>query len=334
MTRVQIQHLSRLRLRRTLLAASILAACTSAMAQDETTPSVVVIGSRSAPKSALDTVVPVGYIGQNDIQSTGTLELGKVLQELDPSVNFTSTFVSDGTDIIRPVTLRGLGPDQVLVLINGKRRHQQALVNVQQSIGRGSAGTDINAIPLSAIDHIEVLRDGAAAQYGSDAIAGVINIVLKKQPGKSQVTGALGTTSKGDGDLFSGSATTGLALGSDGGFVQLSVEGRRRNATNRAGLDTLRVDPPRVTQQLGDSLAKDAYLWLNAALPLAKEGELYAFGGVSRRTGAGRVSGRLPARDPDHGQGCIAGARLPPRFAGRLGVRRQRQPWPQRTRFP
>ena len=130
----------------TLLAAAALAACTSATAQTaDTTPSVVVIGSRSAPKSALDTAVPVAYIGQTDIQSTGTLELGKVLQELDPSVNFTTTFVSDGTDIIRPATLHGLGPDQLLVLINGKRRHQQALVNVQQSIGRGSAGTDISA---------------------------------------------------------------------------------------------------------------------------------------------------------------------------------------------
>jgi len=283
-----IRLTDRLRLRRTLLAASVLATFQPAYAQTaEPMPSVVVVGSRSAPKSALDTAVPVAYIGQNDIQSTGTLELGKVLQELDPSVNFTTTFVSDGTDIIRPVTLRGLGPDQVLVLINGKRRHQQALVNVQQSIGRGSAGTDINAIPLSAIDHIEVLRDGAAAQYGSDAIAGVINIVLKQQPGKSQVTGAAGTTSEGDGDMVSGSATTGLALGTDGGFLQLSVEGRRREATSRAGLDTLRVSPPRVTQQLGDSLARDAYVWLNAALPTdtARSGELYAFGGVSRRTG-------------------------------------------------
>ena len=271
----------------TLLAASALAACTTAVAQTtETTPSVVVIGSRSAPKSALDTAVPVAYIGQTDIQSTGTLELGKVLQELDPSVNFTTTFVSDGTDIIRPATLRGLGPDQLLVLINGKRRHQQALVNVQQSIGRGSAGTDINAIPLSAIDHIEVLRDGAAAQYGSDAIAGVINIVLKNAPGKTQLTGAAGTTSEGDGDMVSGSASTGIALGSDGGFLQLSAEARRRNATNRAGVDTLRVSPPRVTQQLGDSLARDAYLWANAELPLSRDSELYAFGGVSRRTGS------------------------------------------------
>ena len=162
---------------RALVASALLAAFSHAGAQeaDSNMSQVVVLGSRTQAKTALDTAVPVGLISTKDIQSAGTLELGKVLQDLDPSFNFTSTFVSDGTDIIRPATLRGLGPDQLLVLINGKRRHQQALVNVQQTIGRGSAGTDINAIPLSAIQSIEVLRDGAAAQYGSDAIAGVIN---------------------------------------------------------------------------------------------------------------------------------------------------------------
>jgi iron complex outermembrane receptor protein len=124
------------------------------------------------------------------MQTAGPLELGKLLQTLDPSFNFSTTFISDGTDIIRPATLRSLGPDQLLVLVNGKRRHQQALVNVQQTIGRGSAGTDINAIPMSAIHHIEVLRDGAAAQYGSDAIAGVINIVLKSQINETQLSAA------------------------------------------------------------------------------------------------------------------------------------------------
>jgi iron complex outermembrane receptor protein len=272
-------------IKRTLAACAVLAAFGPARAQSdsEQMPSVVVMGSRAPAKSALDTAVPVGLISAKDIQSTGTLELGKVLQDLDPSFNFSTTFISDGTDIIRPATLRGLGPDQLLVLVNGKRRHQQALVNVQQTIGRGSAGTDINAIPLSAIDHIEVLRDGAAAQYGSDAIAGVINIVLKKGAGKGALSATAGTTSKGDGDTYALSAYRGFALGD--GYLDLSVEGRKRNETNRAGPDTLRVNPPRVTQRIGDSLAKDAYLWMNAALPLSREGELYAFGGVSRRTG-------------------------------------------------
>jgi iron complex outermembrane receptor protein len=277
---------------RSLLASAILAAFSPAQAQQDpaagdAAATVVVLGSRTNAKSALDTTVPVGLIGQKDLQSAGTPELGKALQELDPSFNFTTTFISDGTDIIRPATLRGLGPDQLLVLVNGKRRHQQALVNVQQTIGRGSAGTDINAIPLSAIHHIEVLRDGAAAQYGSDAIAGVINIVLKQGSGNGEMSVAGGSTSKGDGDTVSASASRGFALGASGGYLDLAVEGRRRGETNRAGLDSLRVTPARVTQRIGDSLAKDAYLWTNAMLPVGDggDGELYAFGGVSRRTG-------------------------------------------------
>ena len=111
--------------------------------------------------------------------SSGYTETAQVIQSLAPSFNFPRPTITDGTDTVRPATLRGLGPDQVLVLVNGKRRHQSALVHLNGSIGRGSTGVDLNAIPVSAIDHIEVLRDGAAAQYGSDAIAGVINIVLK-----------------------------------------------------------------------------------------------------------------------------------------------------------
>lgn len=281
------------KLNKTLLASALLMALNHAYAQQpaatgakatDEPQSVVVLGSRSTAKTALDTVAPVGLINIKDMQSAGPLELGKLLQTLDPSFNFSSTFISDGTDIIRPGTLRGLGPDQLLVLVNGKRRHQQALVNVQQTIGRGSAGTDINAIPMSAIHHIEVLRDGAAAQYGSDAIAGVINIVLKSQTNETQLSTTVGTTSEGDGDLISGSANKGFVIG-DGGYLNLSVEGRRRGETNRAGVDTLRVDPPRVTQRIGDSLAKDAYLWWNAAVPMDKDSELYAFGGISKRTG-------------------------------------------------
>jgi iron complex outermembrane receptor protein len=296
-------------LRPTLLTAALLAAFPQARAQlqaddaaadtaADSAHKVVVVGSRAAARSALDTAVPVGLVSAKDLASTGSLELGKALQELDPSFNFSTTFISDGTDIIRPATLRGLGPDQLLVLVNGKRRHQQALVNVQQTVGRGSAGTDINAIPMSAIHHIEVLRDGAAAQYGSDAIAGVINIVLKESPGKGGASITGGTTAEGDGDTYGASAWHGFALGNAGGFLNLSVEARRRGETNRAGLDSLRVAPPRVTQRIGDSLARDAYLWTNAMLPLG-QGELYLFGGASRRTGdaAGFFRPREDARN-------------------------------------
>ncbi|MGO4380019.1 TonB-dependent receptor plug domain-containing protein [Pseudoduganella sp. RAF19] len=274
--------------KRTLLASAVLlAATTQAWAQTDAIADdqkVIVLGSRSQPKTALDTANPVGLISAKDMETAGPLELGKLLQTLDPSFNFSSTFISDGTDIIRPATLRGLGPDQLLVLVNGKRRHQQALVNVQQTVGRGSAGTDINAIPLSAIHHIEVLRDGAAAQYGSDAIAGVINIVLKKNVGETAVSGTLGTTNEGDGDLYSASVNRGWAIG-ENGYINLTLEGRKRGETNRAGPDTLRVDPPRVTQRIGDSDAKDAYLWWNAAVPADNGGEFYSFGGVSKRKG-------------------------------------------------
>jgi len=286
---------------RTLLASSLCLAFAPAWSQDtpaEPTPaaaapvasaqpadngmaSVVVLGSRSTARTALDSAAPVGLISGKDMAMAGPVELGKLLQTLDPSFNFSTTFVSDGTDSIRPATLRSLGPDQLLVLVNGKRRHQQALVNVQQTIGRGSAGTDINAIPMSAIQRIEVLRDGAAAQYGSDAIAGVINIVLKNQTSETQVSGTVGGTSEGGGELRQGGVNTGWAIG-DGGYINLTAEARHRGETNRAGVS---ASEGRVVQRIGDSLAKDQYLWLNSALPVAGEGEIYVFGGASHRTG-------------------------------------------------
>ena len=283
------------------------------------------------------------------MQTAGPLELGKLLQTLDPSFNFSTTFISDGTDIIRPATLRGLGPDQLLVLVNGKRRHQQALVNVQQTIGRGSAGTDINAIPMSAIHHIEVLRDGAAAQYGSDAIAGVINIVLKSQINETQLSSSVGTTSEGDGDLISGSANTGFALGATAASSTCRSKAAAAAKPTAPASTRLRVDPPRVTQRIGDSLAKDAYLWWNAGAA-DRQGQravcLRRRLQAHRRLGrllplrrrrphrAGRVPERLPAEHHDHREGRVVRRRLPPRPGQRLEVRRQREPRPQRTRFP
>ena len=244
---------------------------------------ITVLGSRAKNRTAADTAAPVDVIDSQQLERTGARELGQLLQMLEPSFNFSRTTISDGTDILRPATLRALGPDQVLVLVNGKRRHQQALVNVQQTIARGSAGTDINAIPVTAIQRIEVLRDGAAAQYGSDAIAGVINVVLKKQTKETQVFFEAGQTREGDGTVLHGGLNRGFALGDDG-FINLSVEYRDREETNRAGKDTLRVSPARVTQRIGDADSTDAYLWMNGAIG-AGNGELYWFGGLSRREG-------------------------------------------------
>ena len=134
--------------------------------------------------------VPIDILTSRQIEATGASETMQVIQRLAPSFNFPRTTIADGSAAVRPATLRGLGPDQVLVLINGKRRHTTALVHVNGTVGRGSTGVDLNAIPVSAIERIEILRDGAAAQYGSDAIAGVINIVLKSgcDPGAGSIS--------------------------------------------------------------------------------------------------------------------------------------------------
>jgi iron complex outermembrane receptor protein len=252
-------------------------------AKATTLDALTVTGTRVRGRTAEETAAPVDVISAEELNATGASEVGQILQMVAPSFNFSRTTISDGTDIIRPATLRGLGSDQVLVLVNGKRRHQQALINIQQTIARGSAGTDINAIPIASVERIEVLRDGAAAQYGSDAIAGVINIILKRTVGETTVNLEAGETYEGDGDVLRGAVNTGFKLGEEG-YLNLTAEYRDRKETNRAGPDTLRVDPPRVTQRIGDADATDAYLWFNSMLPVGP-GELYAFGGASRREG-------------------------------------------------
>ncbi|MCI0413133.1 TonB-dependent receptor [bacterium] len=243
---------------------------------------ITVTGTRVQGRTVTDTPAPVDFINNEMLKSTGATETGKILQMLAPSFNFSTTYISDGTDIIRPATLRSLGADQVLVLVNGKRRHQQSLLNVQQTIARGQAGTDINAIPVSAIDHIEVLRDGAAAQYGSDAIAGVINIILKDGY-EGEVLFQAGQTYEGDGGNGTISINKGFKVG-EKGVINVTGEYRDRNETNRAGADSLRVSPPRVVQRIGDPDAKDGLIWANVAIP-AGDGNFYAFGGWSQRQG-------------------------------------------------
>ena len=144
---------------------------------------VVVLGTRRRDRTVIESSVPIDVVTAKDIAASGFTQTIEILQYLIPSYNAPKPSISDGTDYVRPATLRGLSPDQVLLLVNGKRRHTSALVHVNGTVGRGAAGADLNAIPASAIERIEVLRDGAAAQYGSDAIAGVINLVLKKGTG-------------------------------------------------------------------------------------------------------------------------------------------------------
>ena len=195
---------------------------------------VVGVGTRAEGRTVVDSPVPVDVVTEEEILETGEAELGRVIQALIPSFNFSSSTISDGTDSVRPATLRGLGPDQVLVLVNGKRRHSSALIHVNTSVGRGTSGTDLNAIPVSAIKRIEVLRDGASAQYGSDAIAGVINIVLKDSYDGALHT-SVGQTSESDGTRYTARLNKGFQIGEDG-VLHAALEFSHRGPTNRAGL--------------------------------------------------------------------------------------------------
>lgn len=195
----------------------------------------VSIGSRVPGRSADDLPVPVDTLNSDSLSKTGHSEVGRMLQSLAPSFNFSSSSISDGTDALRPATLRGLGPDQTLVLVNGKRRHTSALIHVNTSVGRGTAGTDLNAIPAASIKRIEILRDGAAAQYGSDAIAGVINIVLNDADEGGSISLSRGEYSRGDGETTVIDLTKGFQFG-EGGYLNTTFNYRDRGSTNRAGL--------------------------------------------------------------------------------------------------
>ncbi|MCF6212805.1 MAG: TonB-dependent receptor [Flavobacteriaceae bacterium] len=212
----------------------------SGVALDE----VVVIGSRNKNRTVTDSPVPVDVIDVKQLMADSPqTSLNQILNYVAPSFTSNTQTISDGTDHIDPASLRGLGPDQVLVLINGKRRHSSSLVNVNGTFGRGSVGTDLNAIPTAAIERIEVLRDGAASQYGSDAIAGVINIVMKKITNTVLVTsntGAYASKFSGgwhqggtDGETSGVSINYGLPLGENGGFVNFTGMYDSRNRTNR-----------------------------------------------------------------------------------------------------
>jgi len=195
---------------------------------------IVVIGSRStAVRTNIETPVPVDIITAKDLQSTGQIEPTQMINLVAPSFNSARQTVADGTDHIDPATLRGLGPDQVLVLLNGKRRHNQALINVNGTVGRGSVGTDLNTIPTAAIERIEVLRDGASSQYGSDAISGVINVVMKKETGTSANL-HWGRHYAGDGRNLNFGLYHGLKIGQKGS-ISAALDLRFREATNRAG---------------------------------------------------------------------------------------------------
>jgi iron complex outermembrane recepter protein len=272
---------------------------------------LTVIGSRARHTAAEELAVPVDVFTSEDIKAQGSSATSEILQSLAPSVNFPRQTVTDANDIVRPFTLRGLSPDQSLVLVNGWRRHQTALVNnFAYGMPAGSSGVDLNAIPAGAIDRMEVLRDGASAEYGSDAIAGVVNIVTRDGVFSPFLTADAGRYITGkfpdDGTAVDINAGWGLGLGR--GSLALFAEFRDRQPTNRAWADPYetcctgvadsidgdgnvvlkRNGTPQPNHHWGDGLEKDVMTLANLRMPIGTAGsEFYAFGDYSFRRGTG-----------------------------------------------
>lgn len=287
---------------------------TCLFAQEKTTSEaqelkeVQIVGSRNTKRTVVNSAVPIDVINVKDVTTqSGKLEINELLQYVAPSFNANKQSGSDGADHVDPASLRGMGPDQTLVLINGKRRHQSSLINLFGTKGRGNTGTDLNAIPASAIKRIEILRDGAAAQYGSDAIAGVINIVLNDNI--DQVTGAvtygayntnaqgefdpgtaniknnfldensfgntLGQKRNFDGQSLKVAANYGVAVGKKGGIANFTAEYLSKEKTLRPGFD--------FRKGFGEAAIQGLNLFGNLVVPISDKTEFYAFGGRNFR---------------------------------------------------
>lgn len=276
------------------------------------TERVVVTGTRGRPRSALTTPVPVDVFSQRQIQTAGALggEFGQALQNLVPSFNFQRQSNSGSADIVRPAQLRGMSPDQVLVLVNGKRRHTTSITTIDAKVGRGTAPVDFNSIPTNAIGRIEVLRDGAGAQYGSDAIAGVINVILDERPEGIELTGSYGAHvtdfEPTDEEITDGRTTVltaafGAPFGD--GFFRAGVEYKQRDATNRAGFDLVPSfeDPANIPLvggrrnfKPGDGESENVNLWLNTATGIGDGATAYAFATYNSRDAEGTGFFRYP----------------------------------------
>jgi len=270
---------------------------------------VVIVGSRT-PRTKTETPVPVDVVTAEEMRKVGASETGRILSVLAPSFISAPQTIADGSDHVDPASLRGLGPDQVLVLINGKRRHPSALLHVNGTFGRGTVGTDLNAIASGSIERIEILRDGAASQYGSDAIAGVINIVTKRTTDTLDVNSLVGVTGKGDGARLEASANYGVAIG-EKGFVNFTAELLARGATNRAGTytgtiytDDLDADAAALAEsgltrddfemKIGEASATVGMAAFNLELPVGERATVYSFGDASHRFGKAAAFYRFP----------------------------------------
>ena len=275
-----------------LTAAILLALVASpALAQEatesaQTLDTVIVTGTRVADRTVAESTAPIDILTPEILQSTGTVELATALSRALPSLNFPRAAINDGTDTVRPAQIRGLSPDHVLVLVNGKRYHSGSLVNVNGSQGRSSSPVDLNTIPIAAIERVEVLRDGASAQYGSDAIAGVINIVLKGSSEGGSIAARYGQYSAGDGKQYQVSGDAGFKLGD--GFIHLAAQGGDQDNTDRArpfiGTPGPTTAPlGQVVQRYGDPEVQNGSVAYNAELPVEEYLSFYSTGIYTKR---------------------------------------------------
>lgn len=285
--------------------------------QNSSFEEIVVLGSRSNPTTAYESASLVKIIDNRKNKNEFYSELSQLLQYENASFLSNPQTVADGSDHIDPATLRGLGPDQLLVLVNGKRRHQSALVNINNTIGKGSVSTDLNVIPISSIDRIEILQDGDAAQYGSDAIAGIINIVLKQDDETGEINAKGGITNEGDGKTIDFSLNKGLSIGDKGGFINLSGQFFSREAVNRSGnytgpifndfRDSLAENRTDFFERGGSFKFGDERVmnvgvselifgggFFNTEIPLSEQWKLYSFGGLSYKSGLSSGFYRFP----------------------------------------
>ena len=260
---------------------------------EENVEKIVVVGSRGAPRSVGESAVPVDVIGADEFTSQGPSDMMTLMSSVVPSFNVNSQPINDASTLVRPANLRGLPPDSTLVLVNGKRRHRSAVITFLGSgLSDGSQGPDISVIPSIALKQVEILRDGAAAQYGSDAIAGVINFRLKDADEGGAVEIKTGQHYEGDGDLRQISANIGLPF-TDNGFANFSTEFKQSDPTSRSvqrgdagGLaangNTLKSKNP--AQVWGSpEFKRDFKLFGNIGLEIAKNKEFYMFGNFAER---------------------------------------------------
>ncbi|PBJ83530.1 TonB-dependent receptor [Lysobacteraceae bacterium NML93-0399] len=260
---------------------------TDAQARTSTLDTLIVTGTRVSDRTVAESQSPIDIITSEALTATGTTELATALARALPSLNFPRPAMTDGTSAIRPAQLRGLAPDQVLVLVNGKRRHTSSLLNLNGTIGRGSAPVDLNTIPVSAIERVEVLRDGASAQYGSDAIAGVVNVVLKGASSGGSLSLTAGQYSAGDGKQTQIAGDTGLSLG-ERGFLHLSAQLGQQEETNRARpfAGTPGATQPALGQKafvIGEPEADFGAVGFNTDIALTDTVSVYGFGTASHR---------------------------------------------------